>query len=231
MPMSSYQEEEIYIPEAATFETLNRILLAYLRAGAYEKAVSYKDAAVRSGVHRSIVSLNNKFLLSSGFLTEGTRGTFKLSEKATRYAQLLDWGKTEEAKEPLSQLLSEYGFIKRILDFVTINKKVTKDELITKIISECRIQKIPRYITGINTLLEMLTFSGLLKEEDGTFSSGKPDRAEVSVVSLKPPLEVPPVETKKTSIIPISISITIDEKTDVEKLKAVIRALREALQE
>lgn len=229
--MSSYQEEEIYIPEAATFETLNRILLAYLRAGAYEKAVSYKDAAVRSGVHRSIVSLNNKFLLSSGFLTEGTRGTFKLSEKATRYAQLLDWGKTEEAKEPLSQLLSEYGFIKRILDFVTINKKVTKDELITKIISECRIQKIPRYITGINTLLEMLTFSGLLKEEDGTFSSGKPDRAEVSVVSLKPPLEVPPVETKKTSIIPISISITIDEKTDVEKLKAVIRALREALQE
>jgi len=227
--MSGSQEERINIPESATFDTLNRILLAYLRGGAYDRAVSYRDAAARSGVHPSVVSLNNKFLVSSGFLTEETRGTFKLSEKATRYAQLLDWEKTEEAREPLSQLLPEYNFIKRILDFVTINKKVTKDELITRIISECRIRRIPRYITGINALFEMLTFSGLLKEDDGTFSSGKPARAEVSIVSPKP-TELPPVEARKP-MIPISISLMIDEETDLEKLKAVIRALREVLQE
>jgi len=227
--MSGSQEERINIPESATFDTLNRILLAYLRAGAYDRLVSYRDAAARSGVHASVVSLNNKFLVSSGFLTEETRGTFKLSEKATRYAQLLDWGKTEEAKEPLSQLLPEYNFIKRILDFVTINKKVTKDELITRIISECRIRRIPRYITGINALFEMLTFSGLLKEDDGTFSSGKPARVEVSVVPTKP-IELPSVEAEKP-MIPVSISLMIDEEIDIEKLKAVIRALREVLRE
>jgi hypothetical protein len=227
--MSDSQQERINIPEGVTFDTLNRILLAYLKAGAYERPVSYKEAANTSGVHPTLISLNNKFLVSSGFLTEESRGNFKLSEKATRYVQLLDWEKEEEAKEPLRELLPEYSFIKQILDFVTINKKVTREELETRVVSIARVQKRSRYITGINALLEMLTFSGLLNEQDGTFSSGKPTKAEVPVVPAKL-IEIPPVEVKKP-VIPISLSLMIDEKTDVEKLKAVIRALREVLQE
>jgi hypothetical protein len=227
--MSSSQEERVYIPEGATFETLNRILMAYLKAGAYEKPVSYRDAAIRSGVHRTIVSLNDKFFVSSGFLTEEGRAAFRLSEKAMKYVQLLDWGKTEEAKEPLGELLAEYGFIKTILDYVTINKKVTKDELMTKVISILGIQRRTRYVTGINSLFDMLTFSGLLKEEDGTFSAVAPSVPE-AVERPARTIELPSVEPKKP-IIPISISLMISEETDIEKLKTIIRALKEVLQE
>jgi len=229
MKMSSSKEKRLHIPEAVTFDTLNRILMAYLKAGAYEKPVGYKDAATKSGVHRTIVSLNNKFFVSSGFLIEEGRANFRLSEKAIRYVQLLDWGKTEEAKEPLRELLPESAFIKDILDYVTINKKVTKDELTTRIISILGIQRRTRYITGINSLFEMLTFSGLLKEEDGTFSMGAPTVPEVSTRPARP-VEVTSVEPKKP-MVPISISLMVDEETDVEKMKAIIKALREVLQE
>jgi len=228
--MSDSQEERTYIPEAVTFDTLNRILKAYLRAGGYEKPVSYRAAATRSGVHPTVVSSNNKFLVSSGFLTEEGRGTFKLSEKASRYAQLLDWGKEEEAKKPLREILSEYKFIAQILDYITINRKVTKDELMTRIISMSGIPRNSRYVTGVNSLFEMLTFSELLKEDDGAFSSGKPS-VETEVPIIPPQtIELPSEKAAKITI-PISISLMIDEETDVEKLKAVIRALKDVLQE
>jgi hypothetical protein len=234
MPMSGSKEQRISIPEAVTFETLNRILVAYLKAGAYEKPVTYKDAATRSGVHPTIVSLNNKFLISSGFLVEETRGSFRLSEAATRYAQLLDWGKTEDAKEPLKELLPKYDFIKTLLDYVSINKKVTKDDLTTKMISILGIQKRARYITGINSLLEMLTYSGLLKEEDGTFSIGLLSKITAERVELRVPpagTESSPFTKLEKPVIPVSISITVDENTNIEKLKAVIKAIKEVLQE
>jgi hypothetical protein len=231
--MSSSQEEKVYIPEAVTFETLNRILKAYLRAGAYEKPVSYKDAANRSGVHPTVVSSNNKFLVSSGFLTEGGRGTFKLSEKATRYVQLLDWEKMEEAKEPLKELLPESPFVKQILDYVNINKKVTKEDLMTKIISILGLPKKSRYTAGVNSLFEMLTFSGLLQEEDGTYSSGKQLATSEKLPTITKPIDLPSSATvvAKKPTIPITVSLMIDEKTDVEQLKKVLRALREVLQE
>jgi hypothetical protein len=227
--MSSSQEERVYIPEGATFETLNRILMAYLKAGASEKPVGYRDAATRSGVHRTVVSLNDKFFVSSGFLIEEERATFRLSEKAMKYVQLMDWGKTEEAKEPLGELLAEYGLVKTILDYVAINKKVTKDELMTKIISILGIRRRSRYVTGINSLFDMMTFSGLLKEEDGSFSAVTPTIPE-AVERPKRAIELPTVEPKKP-IIPISISLMINEETNIEKLKAVIQALKEVLQE
>jgi hypothetical protein len=232
--MPSSKDEKVYLPEAVTFDTLNRILQAYLRAGAYEKPVSYKDASTRSGVHPTVVSSNNKFLVSTGFLNEESRGTFKLSEKATRYVQLLDWEKTEEAKEPLRELLPESSFVEQILDFVKINKKVTKDELMTKIISISGLPKKRRYMTGVNALFEMLTFSGLLKEEDDAYSSGAPtltpEKTEVSTKSIKLPSSATIVTAEK-EVIPISISINIDENISIEKLKDVIRALKEVLQE
>lgn len=219
----------MYIPEGVTFDTLNRILMAYLKAGAYEKPVSYRDAATRAGVHHTVVSLNNKFFVSSGFLIQEGRANYRLSEKAMRYVQLLDWGKTEEAKEPLKELLPEYGLVKTLLDYVAINKKVTKDELTTKVISILGIQRRRRYITGINSLFDLLTFSGLLKEEDGTFSvvTRAPTMPKISEPTIA--LEVPPAKPKLT--IPISISLAVNEDTSIEKLKEIIKAVREVLQE
>jgi len=230
--MSVPQREERNIPENVTFETLNRILLAYLRAGAFEHPVNYQEAAVRSGVNRTIVSLNDKFLVSAGFLNEEGRGTFRLTEKAVRYAQLLDWNKTEEAREPLREILPEYAYVKSLLDFVTINKKVTRDELITHIITDLRIQRGARYTTGMNALLDMLTFSGLLKEEDGSFSAVRFEKGMLKALQPERPAPIPTSEPEKMGApIPISVSVMVDENTSLEKLKAIIKAVKEALQE
>lgn len=63
-------EERMYVPEEANFDKLNRILIAYLKAGANEKAVSYRDASIRSGIAHTRVSANNKFFVHAGFLEE-----------------------------------------------------------------------------------------------------------------------------------------------------------------
>lgn len=230
--MSVPQREERNIPENVTFETMNRILLAYLRAGAFEGPVNYREATSRSGVHRTVVSLNNKFLVSAGFLTEEARGTYRLSEKAVRYVQLLDWNKIEESKEPLREILTEYAYFKSLLDFVIINRKVTREDLMTRIITDLGLRRNVRYTMGMNALLDMLVFSGLLKEEDGSYSAVRFEKGILKGTQPERPAPLLTSEPEKKAVtMPISISLVVDENTNIEKLKTILKAVKEVLQE
>jgi len=225
------EKEKMFIPEGASLEVLNQILIAYLKAGANEKAVHYMDAVTRSGANKAIVSLNNKFLVAANFLMEEERGTFRLTDKATKYTQMLDWGKLEEAKGALRELLNEYPLVRTILDYVSINKTVSRDDLITKIVSIVSVTKKSRYVTGVNTLIDMLTFSGLLREEDGKLAFVEKTPTPISEIMAPPPPEKEVEILPKAPMFPVTITISVTESTDVEKLKALIKAIREALQD
>jgi len=226
------EKEKALIPEGIGLEILNRILLAYLKAGANEKAINYMDAAARSGAHHTKVSLNNKFLVAANFLTEEGRGTFKLTEKATKYTQMLDWGRLEEAKEPLREILNDYTLVRTVIDYITINNRVSRDDLITKIVSMSGVTKKTRYVTGVNTMIDMLTFSGLVREDDGMLTYvEKPPKPVPEITLPTPSLEKKVGPTPREPIVPITIAISVTESTDVEKLKAVIKAIKEALQD
>lgn len=226
----------MYIPENLNFDQFNRILIAYLKAGASEKAVNYKEAATRAGIHHTVISLNNKFLVSAGFLTEEKKN-FKLTEKGAKYAQTLDWGRLDDAKGLLREILKEYNLVRMILDYVGINKRVSRDDLTTRIGSMIQVPRGDRYTRGITTMIDMLTFSGSLREEEGMLEHvEKPietTEARPSITETLPSIpqreNIPQIPVVTRPSIPITIAVNVSEATDVKKLKKVIRAIKEEL--
>lgn len=235
-------EERMCIPEYLGFDKLNRILIAYIKAGADRKAVSYRDASVRSGIAHTMVSINNKFFVYAGFLTEEGKGRFKLTENGSKYVQLLDWGRLDEAKEPLRVILKECSLVDVTLDYVSINEQVARDDLRRMIGSRVEVSRARRYMVGINALIDMLVFSGLLQEEDGTLKRGKQiEPRELPIEVAREPitattpwsgLETPTLLTKPKQVsMPISLTVNVSDVTDVQKLREILRAIKEELLE
>lgn len=240
----SKSEERICIPEKARFDKLNLMLIAYLKAGAGEKAVRYRDASIRSGVSHTVVSANNKFFVYAGFLVEEGRGRFRLTENGVKYAQLMDWGRLEEAKEQLGKILFDCSLVGLILDYVSLQNEVTRDDLSRKIGSVAQVPKSRRFTSGINALTDMIVFSGLLQEEDDMLKIGiqevvpvvgEPEEREItpSQFSLSDyisgrSISTLPEKPREISI-PISLTINVTDITDTEKLREILRVIKEEL--
>lgn len=232
--------ERMCIPEDLSFDRINLILMAYLKAGADRKAVSYRDASLRSGVSHYTVSKNNKFFAFSGFLTEEAKGRLKLTEKGAKYAQLLDWGKHDEAREQLGEILKECSLVGIILDYSSGRGEVTKDDLRRHIGSVVQVPREARFTVGINALIDMLVFSGLLQEEGQMLRRGVEKAVTPQMIEVKRPITTKPspfgtfggLEVMKSPSevsIPISLTVNITDATDIQKLKQILKAIREEL--
>lgn len=231
------------IPEGVSFDKLNLMLIAYLKAGADQKPVNYKDASVRSGIRPSDVSRNNKFFVYAGFLEEEKRGVLGLTEEGAKYAQLMDWGRLEEAKKQLNRIISRCSLVDIITAYVKIKGEVTREDLRKKIGSDIGVSKASRFKVGINALLDMLVFSELIVEDHNMLRSGV-EEFEIEEIPVETKeerlLKVTPSHLRKRELasfltkpegvsFPISLTVNVDEKTDVEKLREILRAIKEEL--
>ena len=228
--MSKRESEKLVTPIYIGLDALNKILIAYLRAGEDEKSISYTDVAKTSGVHPANVSRNNKFLVYSGFLSMEKRGHFKLTEKGSKYVRLLDWGRLEEAKRHLREIIQECPLFKKALDFISISKEVSRDDLMGRIAMIAEVPPKPQYKVGISAIIDMLLLSDLVREENGriVFQEVKPLHMPPPPIPEAPP--PPPPEAKEAKPpIPIGITINVSDVSDIEKLKKIIRAVKEVL--
>jgi len=223
------EAEAIAIPQMLGLDALTKILVAYLKAGGDKEEKKANDVAEISGVAANNVSLNNKFFASIGLL-QGTRGVYKLTDVGIRYATALDWGRLDEAKRILAEVLKGRPLVVKTLSYVEINQPVTKDDLIGKIAFLAYVRNEPRYQVGIKAFVEMLTMSSLLTEDkDGKITAERRQLHE----ELKPttPKVAKETITRAPATLPLSITINIGEHTEIDKIKAMIRAVREALSE
>lgn len=215
------------------FDKLIKIILGYLKVGAAEEPKGYSEVASVANVATNNVSLNSKFFEYIGML-EGARGNYKLTDKGKRYAQALDWGKLAEANAVLRETLKDNVLVKRTLGYVDINQPVTKDDLVSQIAIMSGKARQDRYITGIKGCVEMLVTSGLLESDASgnlTVSKEKKEELVEPHVSRPSTFEVSR-PTKPPSIgLPITLSINIDDKTDIDKLKEVLKAIKEIFSE
>ena len=225
--------EEIEIPEMIGFDKIIKIIIAYLKVGAAEEPKGYSEVASIAKVAVGNVRRNAKFLEYIGIL-EGERGSYKLTEEGKMYAQALDWGKLGEANSILGRKLKDNALARRAVGFVDINQPVTKDDLVAQIALISGKPRQSRYITGIRGFIEMLVTSGLLKSDAG----GNLTVIKEEIEGLEEAAPLPstfkisrPTRKREIARLPITLSINIDEKTDVEKLKEVLKAVREIFSE
>jgi len=221
------------IPQMIGFDKIIKIIIAYLKVGADKEPKGHSEVASIAKVSANNVRLNAKFLKYIGIL-EGERGSYKLTDEGKRYAQALDWGKLGEANSILKKTLKDNVLAKKAVSFVDINQPVSRDDLVAQIALISGKPKQGRYITGIRGFIEMLVTSGLLESDTGgnlTTSKEKMGELVEAQVSRPSTFEIPhPVKPSMTTP-PITLSINIDDKTDIEKLKEVLKAIREIFSE
>jgi hypothetical protein len=173
--------EEIAVPQMVNLDALTKIIVAFSKAGGDKTAVPIEEVAQISGVNQNNVSLNNKFFVYMG-LVEGKRGSYKLTTAGAEYAKALDWGRLEEAQSILKKIIKDNPFVQKTVSYVDLNKPVSKDDLIAKVAGFAGVSNEPRFSTGIKAFVEMLSLSGILKEDkDGMLISGLKDEPKVTV--------------------------------------------------
>jgi len=220
---------EIAVPQMIGLNALTKIIVGYLKAGGEKGGVRSQEVAQLADVNPNNVSINNRFLISIGIIEAEARGLNKLTSAGLNYAQALDWGRLDEAKNILAGTIKNRPLIERALSYVDINKPVSKDDLTGKIASIAGVPNEDRYSVGIRGLIDMMISAGLLTEEkDGNLTTeSKPSPKE------KPVIPSPSVlETKVQPLnVPVNVTINLGENVDAEKIKSIIRAIRDALSE
>lgn len=222
--------EEVVVPQQIGWDALTKILVAYLKAGGDKEKVGIQEVQQISNVSQGNISVNNKFFVSLGLL-EGEVGQYKLTEAGAKYTKALDWGRIDEAKTVLRQTIKDKPLVGRTLSYVDLNKPVTKDDLVGKIASIAGVTKESRFSTGIRGFVDMLSACGLLQEDNEGRITIRKDIAEQDLMTDK--RAVPTTESSKrtTMPFPVTFTINVDQGTDVAKVKAVVKAIREALSE
>ncbi len=227
--MSESEEEPVAVPQMLRSEALTKILVAYLKVGADQAEKSSGEVAQVAGVSEGNISLNNKFFASIGLL-EGRRGAYKLTHAGTEYARALDWGRLDEANGILSEAIKNKLMVQRTISYVSLNKPVSRDDLVARVATLANVKRESRFETGINAFLDILVLSGLLREDDGQISLGTRVEEPSEKVPGTPSLIKKEIEPSIHSPnLPITINLNIDSNTDIEKLKAILRAIFETL--
>ena len=215
------------------FDKIIKIVIAYLIVGASEEPKGYSEVAKVAKVATNNVRLNAKFLEYIGLL-QGERGNYKLTDKGKRYAQALDWGKLAEANYVLRETLKDNELVIKTLGYVDINQPVTKDDLVSQIAIISGKPRESRYITGIRGFVDMLVTSGLLESDaEGNLTMSKEKKEELAEAEISRPsiFKIPPLAKPSATPLPITLSINVDENTDIEKLKEVLKAIKEIFSE
>lgn len=78
-----------------------------------------------------------------------------------------------------TQIISTFA---KIIDYVRINETVNRSDLLTAIATMAHVPKQAKYVTGINAVIDMLAFSGLLSEEDGVLKFVKKEGVPIKLV-------------------------------------------------
>jgi hypothetical protein len=215
---------------------LTKVIIGYLKAQAINEPKSYSDISKISNVSAGNVRLNGSFLVSIGIL-EGQRGDYKLTAEGRKYAQALDWGRFEEANYVLRELLKATKLMQAVTGFIDINKPVDKEDLISQIAVIAGVSKESRLKTGTKAYVDMLITCGLLKEDaEGKIYPGKYLEPSEQKTSTEMYLPETPIKAEKTRAetrfaVPITLSFVIDNQTDEERLRKLLKVIKEVFSE
>jgi len=226
-------KDEIKIPKMIGFDKLTKIIIAYLKVGGDKVPKGSSEVASMAKVSVQNVSRNTKFLEYVGLL-EGIQGNYKLTENGKNYAQALDWGKLGKANSILKETLRNNTLVMKGIGFVDMHQPVSKDDLVSQIALISDKPKKPLYITGIRGFIEMLVTSGLLESDAGgnlTVSKEKKEEIMEAVDSLPSEVKITQPTKPVMSYLPITLSIKIDNGTDVNKLKEILKVIKDVFQE
>lgn len=225
----------------AGFETILRILRAYLSAAKNEAGTSVRldDVVKRAGGARTLVSAQNAFLASLGLIEGGNAK--RLTDRGRRLALAADHPDTPEWHEAWSEVVENSEELAGVVDSVRIRREMTQDDLVSHIVLTAGVPKNASSLRGARTVLEILKAAGAINESDGTFrpvaSVDTPEpKTSTGGEPLRQPIASPsPSEAPQgipagghTSAVTVHVHVWVggaDEDDLPERIRAIIEKL------
>lgn len=161
--------EEFPLP-SSSYKELIKIIRAYGRIGTEATLADVSKLAVMG---ETIVSGNNKFLIALGIIKAGQKKA--ITPLGAELAKALDHEMPDEIASKWRAVVNATDFLERVIAAVRIRKTMDEASLESHVAYSAGQPKTPVVATGARTVVDILTTSGLLKEEGGTLIAVAPE--------------------------------------------------------
>jgi hypothetical protein len=161
--------EEFPLP-GSSYKELIKIIRAY---GRIATEATLADVAKFAVMNESTISANNRFLISLGIIKSGQKKA--ITPIGSELAKALDHEMPEEIAAKWRTVVDATDFLQNVIAAVRIRKSMDESSLESHVAYSAGQPKTPGVATGARTVVDILTTSGLLKEEDGTVIAVAPE--------------------------------------------------------
>lgn len=172
-------EEKFRLPQSS-YEELVKIIKAY---GHINTPTAPAEVGRLAGMHETIVSANNAFLLAAGILEGGKKKV--MTQRGKALATALEHELGDEIARNWREIVMGSEFLQRLVPAVKIRKGMERSTLQSHIAYSAGRPRSSRTMAGASAIVEMLGAAGLLQEEDGKLVVAASDQVPVQQDSVK----------------------------------------------
>jgi hypothetical protein len=181
-------EDKMLSLPGSSWETVKKIIRAF-SAAQNEENPKVEEIASLAGVPRPVVSMNNNFLRSVGFVRPDQ---WKLTEMGVRYALGLEMGNDSMAAENLCELVRAQPILNQLLSLIRARGELKVDTLKAEVMIRLGVHQNDRQAQFVKPLLDMLQESGLVRVMDDIVTVGDSVRPKDKRYEDHPPPPPPP---------------------------------------
>lgn len=212
----SVEDTRLAVPYAISLRGLLEVISAWNRARAYEESLSAQEVAERASYKTKTVTRQSPFLCQIGIL-ERRDQKYRLSSSGRQIAKLADHSQEEEFKNAMRELLLDCRELKSVIEFVSEDSEVTKEQLITRIIMHSdRPSADHNAKTGATALVDLLEEVGLIRlDEKGVHAVSFPRQEFPRIIEL--------VEVEDTTVPQFTTSMAVKRQDEVGSAELEIR--------
>jgi hypothetical protein len=162
--MNNGTEKTLALP-GSSYDVIAKILHAYALCG--DTPANLDTVAAKAAMDKTLVSRNNGFLVSLGLLTEGKAKT--LTADGKKLAVAIGHNLEEDAALEWRRIFLSAPAAKSVVDMLKVQKEVPVAALPGRIAATLGQPSSTTTTTGVNSLIEILTSAGVIREQDGRY--------------------------------------------------------------
>lgn len=229
----------------SSFEEVKKIMKGYSHA---TENTSLDALAKLVGLHKTIISRNNKFLNDVGLITGGRKKSS--TDLGKKLGRALDHNQTEDIRKYWSEAIQTNETVSSLVTTVRIKGGMSEKDFSEHILYVSGQNNTGGNRTGARCVVDILVTAQLLEEDDGSLAVAAPVSAPIGEEAPKHTQEQEspaPVEPESsapepspvTPIVPsvaagvpqiaINIQLHLPETDNAEVYEKLFKALREQL--
>ena len=167
---------DIFKLPVSSYDEIARIIRAYGN-GKIGVPVSLDELVKSSGISKFVLSKNNGFLVQIGLITKGNKKS--PTDTCRKLASAYSMNIKDEVSAIWKNIFNTDDFIAKMLSFVSVKGRVSRDELISHIVYSADCGNSVAYKTGAATIVEMMKIAEMISENNGYITLSDEKSADV----------------------------------------------------